>query len=175
MDEITVINRDWDISKLIKVQSLLDQEYLYNAGTTRGETFKKRKLAIWVELGELVNEWKNLFKYWSNKTIDREKALVEYVDGIHFILSLGTDLSVSTTHSVIKMYPDPIDHIFELASKIAEINGIKSYSEAFALFRGLGEHMGFNEEEVEAAYHKKNLINKERADHVFFSGEIGII
>lgn len=160
-----VYHRYWNIGAILKTQALLDQNYHHNAGVTRGETFKKRKMALWVELGELVNEWKELFKYWSNKKMIREKALEEYVDGIHFILSLGYDLNIPPYHDTIVKFKDPIDHIFTLSVVIANINGVQSFFDAFALYRGLGDHFGFTDQEIEEAYHKKNKENIEREDH----------
>lgn len=51
-------------------------------------------LALLVEIGELANETR-CFKYWSNKPAsEREVILEEYVDGLHFILSIGIDLGI---------------------------------------------------------------------------------
>lgn len=160
-----IIERYWDIRAILKTQEILDINYHHNAKVTRGETFKKRKLALWVELAEAVNEWKDLFKYWSNKETKREKALEEYVDGLHFLLSLGNDLNIPSNHNTIVKFHDPIDHIFTLSVVIANISGVQSYYDAFALFRGLGEHFNFTEAEVEEAYHEKNKVNIEREDH----------
>lgn len=164
--------RQWEMKDLYKTQSILDQNYHAKAKVTRGETFIKRKLALWVELGELVNEWIELFKYWSNKKLEREKALVEYVDGLHFILSLGTDLNVPTEHNIVIKFANPIDHIFTLSVVIANIAGVQSYYDALCLYRGLGDHFGFTQEEIERAYHEKNKVNMERADHIL-DGMIG--
>ncbi len=55
---------------------------------------KKKMLALLVEIGELANETR-CFKYWSNKPAsEREVILEEYVDGLHFILSIGIDLGI---------------------------------------------------------------------------------
>lgn len=164
-EAITITKRYWSIEKMLKIQRMLDQEYLHNAKETRSGTFKKRKLALWVELGELVNEWKELFKYWSNKKMIREQALEEYADGIHFLLSLGNDLNIPGYHDTIVKFEDPIDHIFNLGVVISNINGVQSFFDAFALYRGLGDHFGFTEDEIEAAYHRKNKENIERQDH----------
>ena len=55
---------------------------------------KRKMLALLVEIGELANETR-CFKYWSNKPAsEREVILEEYVDGLHFILSIGIDLGI---------------------------------------------------------------------------------
>lgn len=164
-DYPAIIDRYWNIENMLRTQALIDQEYHHNAGLTRKETFDKRKLALWVELGELVNEWKELFKYWSNKKMKREKALEEFVDGIHFLLSIGNDLNIPPYHDRVIMFKNPIQHIFLLSVVIVNIAGVQSFYDAFALYRGLGEHFGFTEEEIEKAYYEKNKRNIEREDH----------
>lgn len=47
--------------------------------------------AFFVELGEFLNEVR-AFKHWSVKEMDTEKAHEEFVDGLHFILSIGNQM-----------------------------------------------------------------------------------
>lgn len=163
--EMKIISNRWEFQALFKAQKEIDQEYLAKAHTTKGETFKKRKLALWVEVGELANEWKELFKFWSNKKMDRKKALTEYADGVHFILSLANDLhAVPVSGDIVKL-KDPIDQIFALSNAIVHIQGVKTFDVAMSLFRGLGEHFGFTTQEIEDYYFKKNEENHTRKDH----------
>lgn len=161
-----VIEKTWQFDTLMRLQILNDQDYLMNAKTTRSLTFKKRKLALWVELGEVANEWADLFKFWSNKKLDKEKALLEYVDCIKFALSLGADLNIPPHHGHLIKFKDPIDQIFFLSVAIGEISGVDTFYDAFALLRGLGSHLGFTDSEVEKAFKDKTKINYERKDHI---------
>lgn len=165
-NEPQIIEKDWFFDSLMRSQIISDQDYMMKADTTRSLTFKKRKLALWVELGEVVNEWADLFKYWSTKTLDKEKALDEYIDCIKFTLSLGADLNIPPHHGHIVKYKDPIDQIFHLSGAISNISGLESYYDAFALLRGLGSHFGFKELEIEKAFKKKTDLNYERKDHI---------
>lgn len=66
--------------------------------------------AFLVELGEFLNEVR-AFKNWSSKRMSREEAFEEYIDGFHFLLSLGNtrfgDLDVSKLENMIEqMYAD---------------------------------------------------------------------
>lgn len=66
--------------------------------------------AFLVELGEFLNEVR-AFKNWSSKKMSREEAFEEYIDGFHFLLSLGNtrfgDLDVSKLETKIEqMYAD---------------------------------------------------------------------
>ncbi len=57
-----------------------------------GNQFDERLLALLVELGELANETRS-FKFWSTKgPSPQDVILEEYVDGIHFLLSIGLAL-----------------------------------------------------------------------------------
>ncbi|MGH0417508.1 dUTP diphosphatase [Bacillus cereus] len=156
------IERVWIIDFYRKKQSILDQKIHIKHGLHRGETFKRRKLAFLVEAFEFVNELKDIFKYWSEKKMDREAALFEFVDGIHFLMSLANDLNVPELHPVVFKYEDPIDQIFALTEAAVHLNGAQTLFNVFALYRGLGDHFGFTEEEIQAAYIKKNEENFER-------------
>lgn len=166
-NKIHLVHSTWDISGILRSQRLTDQTYHITAGVTRSETFKKRKVALWVELAEFVNEWKSVFKYWSWKETDREKMLEEYVDALHFFMSLADDLYMLDSHSEIRYTDDPLDQIFLLSSAVVGITGAFSFKLAFSLFRGIGYLAGFNEKEIEDMYHKKNEKNKVREDHLF--------
>lgn len=80
------LKRGW-ISDLYEKQYKLDT---YIKGNQVEEDFNTYDLisAFLVELGEFLNEVR-AFKYWSVKEIDKEKAHEEFVDGVHFILSIG--------------------------------------------------------------------------------------
>src|SRR5690606_41193415 len=77
--------------KLFTLQRELD-ERIWREHHLTGDYFSERVLALQVEVAELANETR-CFKYWSLKPpSERSKILEEYVDGIHFILSLGLTL-----------------------------------------------------------------------------------
>ena len=83
-----------ETKKLYEIQDTLDRRIFENHDVTREDTTIRRILALLVEVGELANETR-CFKFWSSKA-PSEKAVIleEYVDGIHFLLSLGIDLQV---------------------------------------------------------------------------------
>ena len=78
---------------LFSMQRQLDERIETERGL-RGERLIERKLlALLVEVGELANETR-CFKFWSSKPKAADETILEeYVDGLHFILSLGLDLS----------------------------------------------------------------------------------
>ena len=80
-----------NIEKLMTMQAGLDQHIELKHGLQSENLVERKILALLVELGELANETR-CFKFWSLKgPADQETILMEYVDGIHFILSLAND------------------------------------------------------------------------------------
>ena len=77
-----------NLTKLLETQKLLRDRIGYN----EPDRFEKLILALLVELGECVNELPEVFKFWSHKKNNREKALGEYVDVLHFALEVGLEL-----------------------------------------------------------------------------------
>src|SRR5699024_12798011 len=71
------------------MQQKLD-DYISKNHQLDGENLlEERFLALLVETGELANETR-CFKFWSKKEAStKEVILEEYVDNIHFLLSLG--------------------------------------------------------------------------------------
>ena len=138
----------------------------------------KRVLALQVELGELANEWQG-FKFWRNDQEPRTELwddrlrfhnplLEEYVDCLHFILSIGLENEVGTFTGdeimPIKMGTIEMQFITLFKVTVTFLEDISYYQEMWEFFIGLGEMLGFTWEEVEQAYYAKNKENHERQD-----------
>jgi len=132
---------------------------------------KQRMLAFLVELGELANETR-CFKYWSKRPAsEKEIILEEYVDGLHFVLSIGLDNDyIDIKMPEVVNLQDKMDKLeltdlflslYQWGSKPLSNNEFQQFFEEFL---GLGVKLGFSFEEVEAAYLKKNIVNHERQD-----------
>jgi len=77
-----------NLQQLFTMQKELDH-FIEKTQKIERDVFKEKGLALMVELAELANETR-CFKFWSTKGPSaREVILEEYVDSIHFILSLG--------------------------------------------------------------------------------------
>lgn len=156
---------NFDIIK--EMQNELDQKIIIKHGLTEVQTFNSRILSLMVELGELANETR-CFKYWSLKLpSEREVILEEYVDGIHFIVSLGNTLEVDLTEDMFKRhnYDDLTKQFLELYLEISKLTSnitSKHYKNVFNLYINLGYSLGFSLEDVFNAYLKKNKINHKR-------------
>ena len=116
---------------------------------------KRKMLALLVEIGELANETR-CFKYWSNKPAsEREVILEEYVDGLHFILSIGIDLGIDknflfykcaqTNKTQVEIFLDTYAKVIRFTDQPS----ITNYIELFTSYLRLGQALEFEQEEIE--------------------------
>jgi len=88
---------DLTLTMLQEAQSSLDSFILLNKKEPmkKEEYLSKTFLALMVEVAELANATR-CFKYWSNKESESKEVLLEeYVDIMHFFLSIGLQLGFS--------------------------------------------------------------------------------
>lgn len=158
-----------NLSKLFQTQKLLDIRIVDEHKLRGQDLLPKKILALQVELGELANELPEIFKFWSNKKNNYEKALKEYVDCLHFILSIGNQLKFAiyeiNTEEFIKFesITEQFNESFILNLWVGyEKENPNHYKQLFRTFLGLGEMLGFTWEQIEQAYYAKNEINHDR-------------
>src|SRR5690606_28291239 len=83
-----------NLNVLFEKQAELDQYICEKQNIKTEDIFKKKITAFIVELSELANEIQ-FFKYWKNEVVvDHQKAVEEYIDVIHFSISLSNDLGI---------------------------------------------------------------------------------
>jgi dimeric dUTPase (all-alpha-NTP-PPase superfamily) len=106
----------------------------------------------------------------------QNRLLEEYVDCLHFILSIGLELEFCDIHHLIANKESDLLYTFidinELSVAILQhyIEGNMTaldiaYIDLFEKFVGLGEMLGFTWEQIEEEYCKKNQINHERQEN----------
>lgn len=105
----------------------------------------------------------------------KNPLLEEYVDCLHFIISIGLELNI------LDRYADevnfnigsrarrtfPTDEFRNTFRKVAVFDmhwNERDYMDVLSAFSTLGDSLGFTEEEIEDAYFKKNEINHERQE-----------
>jgi dimeric dUTPase (all-alpha-NTP-PPase superfamily) len=104
---------------------------------------------------------------------DKNPLLEEYVDCLHFILSIGLEINLTPDEhvkwkrfTVIEQFNDLFGYTSDLFKTVDENWAVEeqfnAYEELLAGFMGLGEMLGFTWEQVEQAYLEKNKINHER-------------
>src|SRR5699024_1211758 len=153
---------------LFKMQDKLDTYIADNHDLHNEDLFEESFLALLVELGELANETR-CFKFWSKKgPSDDTVVLEEYVDNIHFLLSLGNhrgfnfetiDLSVEDTDRTVVF-----NTVFVKAIQFYNEQTEVTYQDLFKQYLQLAHVLGFSETDIKEAYHKKNEVNYERQD-----------
>lgn len=187
-----------NLAKLFKMQKELDARILAKHPPQEGEDrLAKKILALLVELGELANCWRG-FKYWSNdqeprirdldiksirkirdgqitdiEQLFKNPLLEEYVDGLHFFLSIGNDFSIDENTDFTPIKQSVMTQIAILYKRISDFwwqvhdntdDPIITYYFAFERYLGLSEALGFTWEEVEQAYMRKHKINLQRQE-----------
>ena len=158
-----------DIKKMLEAQKELDKANMEKGGLTE-YPLEMVQTAYRVELGELLQEWKQ-FKFWKlNKgEIDREKMLEEWADCMHFALSLELfvverlEVNFTNKHYTKSLnlkirYLDKND-IYGTLDSCYEINSTILNDTII-----LGLKLGYTLEELEKAYWRKNKINWERIE-----------
>ncbi|UOQ47187.1 dUTP diphosphatase [Gracilibacillus caseinilyticus] len=151
---------------LFDMQQQLDNYILSQHDLKNENVFDKKILALLVEVGELANETR-CFKYWSVKPpSDKEVILEEYVDGIHFILSLGLELGLEQyehkPEGQALELPALFLEVYHAISTLKDTPSIKVYHQVFNTYITLGEALGFTAEDIKGAYMDKNKVNFER-------------
>ena len=98
--------------------------------------------------------------------IESNPLLEEYVDCLHFILSIGLELRISEVEIRKISRTDIVfvfNELFEIASKLRSSNiRTSEYEWLVSEFVKLGEMLGFTWEQIAQAYLKKNKINHTR-------------
>jgi dimeric dUTPase (all-alpha-NTP-PPase superfamily) len=157
-----------DVTSLFHIQSKLDQKIMDTHQLHNKDLTPSKILALQVELGELANETR-CFKFWSLKEPSpRHVISEEYVDGLHFILSLGLDknymdeVKVSINNEVQKTQLEAFAKVFDLISAYSNEQTLTHYQSLFQAFVDLGQVLGFSWTEIEQAYLEKNQVNHAR-------------
>lgn len=102
--------------------------------------------------------------------------LEEYVDGLHFILSLGLDLETTAIHRAFSSYVPKLENwniMKQVESTHDTISQLRlnynhglplgeSYVQLVNLYLGLGKMLEFSDGEIKEAYMSKNEVNHER-------------
>ena len=165
----------YEFNELLEAQRKLDRNIIQTKQLGKEDRTLKKLAAFTTELGELVNELPETFKFWANKENKMEQALTEYVDGIHFILSmvieLGFDDDFRLMNAEVGMYTkesflEQILFLYTIPIKISKPSPQqRRYVEILmAAYIGLGLLIGFEWDEIVTAYHKKNTVNHKRQE-----------
>jgi len=204
-----------NLSKLFQMQKALDKRIVKEKGLEGVDLLPQKILALQVELGELANEWRGFKFWSNDQeprtakvfichecggdgesgecacclgkgSFERSNYLLEeYVDCLHFILSIGNDLDIKAlelhqflnenlTMNDLKSTLEAFQFCFnwivnlEYYYNLTVVGGVsynKCYKRILETFIKLGEMLGFTWEQIEQAYIKKNAVNHERQEN----------
>lgn len=156
-----------ELTRLFTMQKSLDTYIQDQHGLAAEQLFEDKLLALLVELSELANETR-CFKFWSTKgPSERAVILEEYVDSIHFLLSLGIvkDLTAFNDWTITET-SDTLTALFIKAHHAVLVFGnqpdMDSYADLWAIYGQLAGKLGFSPAEIIASYLEKNEKNYER-------------
>lgn len=159
---------NWE--QLFEMQQTLDSRIENEHGLKDKDLFQKKVLALLVELGELANETR-CFKFWSQKPAsDADVILEEYVDGLHFIMSLGLEKgyryggSTKSGYDTVKDLTEAFQDVYGEVHTFQEDPTEQKYDELFSSFLLLGVSLGFSEKDIQRAYYEKNEKNHQRQE-----------
>ena len=159
-----------DITLMIQKQKELDQLKFAKA-KLKEYPLDEMNCALFCELGELLQEVPTLFKYWKKSAVNNlEKALEEYVDCVHVLLSLYIHDSKDEHNFPFHIlgYDGLMSEQFYNTFSPVQLpltvgNQYASIKIRFAKLWAIGKHLNFTWEQVYEAYMKKNAVNIERA------------
>ncbi|PYZ93709.1 dUTPase [Salipaludibacillus keqinensis] len=162
-----------NFSKLFRMQKDLDKYIEDKQGLVEESLLERKLMAFQVELAELANETR-CFKFWSEKGPSEETIILEeYVDGIHFLLSIGIEygfdelINIDYPEAIKVSKEDLVEGFFATMKDILylrEENTLAAYEQLFRGYIQLGAGLGFSASDINQAYVRKNEVNHERQD-----------
>ena len=151
--------------QLFEMQRQLDR-FIEQTQNIQHDVFQEKGLALLVELGELANETR-CFKFWSTKgPSERPVILEEFVDSIHFMLSLGNMRNLS-----LQAWPESSQKKDLTAAFIEATSAVltflkeqteEAYAAVWNIYSVIAFNLGFTVVDILDAYVSKNEKNYER-------------
>lgn len=154
---------------MFKMQMALDQHIESQHGLQNEDLFDKKVLALLVELGELANETK-CFKFWSLKPPSPQSIILEeFVDGVHFMLSLGIECGFNhiediSSNDIEGNLSEQFLRVYETVQAFRLERSLETYKNMFQNYLNLASILGFKDEEIKTAYISKNEVNYKRQE-----------
>ncbi|AWE08292.1 dUTPase [Lysinibacillus sp. 2017] len=154
-----------EFKQLFEMQRELDYFIEQNQNVDK-DVFEEKGLALLVELAELANETR-CFKFWSTKgPSERPIILEEFVDSIHFMLSLGNMRGYLLTEwpnmeqsaDLTQGFINTTQAVLEFLKQQTEVH----YKEVWRHYSILAYNLGFTVADIIEAYKLKNEKNYER-------------
>lgn len=156
----------FDLNELKSYQKTLDDAILDKHSLRVEDTIMDRKLALLVELGEFANETR-CFKYWSLKDSSAKDVLLEeYVDGIHFIVSLANQFDIDLGSDVAQEDLTLSELLLNAYQAISLINvsNHENFTDLLKWYYAIATKLEFSQADIIDAYMRKNQVNFDRQE-----------
>lgn len=155
-----------DLKPYYEKQRLLDGNIIKSKGLVIGPKITEKKvIAFKQEFGELLQRLPEVFKFWSNKKniLDYE-TVEEWVDGFHFLLSIGIDKGFETTITEIDTDRYDFFTLQDLTMMIYEgdLTNTYCFEQVFKMYLTFIYKLGYTNEDIQNAYDLKNAENFKR-------------
>ena len=154
------------LTNLFSMQRELDS-FIQTNREEQTDVFLEKGLALLVELAELANETR-CFKFWSQKSPSEDAVILEeYVDSIHFLLSLGIEKNLHTLSSwpegevegeLTQLFLKTTSAIHSFLNDLT----MEAYENVWIHYGAIAKKLGFTNEGIINAYITKNEENYER-------------
>lgn len=151
--------------QLFEKQRQLDQ-FIEENQHVQKDVFAEKGLALLVELSELANETR-CFKFWSTKgPSERGILLEEFVDSIHFMLSLGNMRGFQLEEWPYLKVRQDLTESFLLATQailaFLQQQTEENYKLMWEQYSIIAYNLNFSIDDILRAYELKNEKNYER-------------
>lgn len=167
-----------DLDFLLNEQRKLDETIMNNSNRSLEDTFELRKIAFLVELNEFINDLQ-FFKYWKKNNAPKETATEEFVDALHFALSLAT--TKLTNEEIIQEVENSLEKcsqsIHDVPTKEEKLNRLITtmyalpvnekesiYTAYLVHLLVLADTLDMKREGILNAYDEKNKVNYKRQE-----------
>lgn len=157
---ITIIKLQKELDKKISITRLVqDNQEILNA----------KFLALMIEIAEFANE-QRCFKYWSSKPASEKKILLEeYIDGLHFIISIANNCNLTIVDLEINLqdYQNltlAFLDLFTTTLKLQQEKKLTTIQKWFNIYYTIAQKCNFTSDDIFSAYLAKNKINHLRQE-----------
>jgi dimeric dUTPase (all-alpha-NTP-PPase superfamily) len=98
-------------------------------------------------------------------------VIEEYIDGLHFILSIGLHINYDFEgHKEFVVEGDLYEsyiHLFEALGIFVKTESVWDFRKVFSLFLRISDILEISEDEIVTVYNEKNTINHQRQDNSY--------
>lgn len=155
-----------NLTKLFQLQKSLNYDIQQKYNLNVDSLIRKKILALQSGIGTLADKTK-CFNYWStDEPCTKEQLIEQFTDCLDSILSIGIDKEFYDIDvELVQTDSDIIDQFLNLYIDINDLVITSSkdhYVTLFEDFITLGDSLGFDLNEIENQYIKKNTLNHAR-------------